>query len=166
NRYQEFVLEDRSAFIAMVCDHPVPSPFGNRDQIVCALLGHWIAWGRQVTHQPIAPDVARFQWPGPRDREPFERFFGGRVEFGAREDALLLRRDTLLHPLSEEAPELAPQFEAYAAALIRRMTPQTSVAEQVREAIADGLLAGTVSETAVAARLPVPVRTLHRPPVE
>src|SRR5262245_29494392 len=166
NRYQEFVLEDRGAEVAMVCHHPNPSPFGNRDHIVCALLGHWIAWGRQLTHQPISPAVARFQWLGPRDREPFERFFGGRVEFGVREDALLLRRETLLHPLPEEAPELATQFEAYAAALIRRMTPQTSVAEQVREAVADGLLAGTVSETAVAARLALTVRTLHRHLVE
>src|SRR5262245_44486699 len=166
NRYQEFVLEDRRAHVAMVCDHQDPSPFGNRNQIVCALLGHWITWGRQLTHQPIAPEVARFRWPGPRDSAPFERFFGSRVEFGVKEDALLLSREMLLYPLPEEAPELAAQFEAYTAALIRRMTPQTSVAEQVREAIAEGLLAGTVSETAVAARLALTVRTLHRHLVE
>src|SRR5262245_8585048 len=166
NRYQEFVLEDRGTHVAMVCNHPDPSPFGNRNQIVCALLGHWIAWGRQLTHQPIAPDVARFQWPGPQDRQPFERFFGGRVEFGVRQDALLLRREMLVYPLPEEAPELAGQFEAYAAALVRRMTPQTSVAEQVREVIGEGLLSGAVSETAVAARLALTVRTMHRHLVE
>jgi AraC-like DNA-binding protein len=166
NRYQEFVLEDRGERVAMVCNHPDPSPYGNRAQIVCVYLGHWIAWGRQLTHQPIAPDVARFRWAGPRDREPFERFFGGRLEFGVGEDALLLRRETLLYPLPEEAPEVAEQFEAYAAALIRRMLPETSVGERVREAIAEGLLAGSVSETAVAERLTLTVRTMHRHLVE
>src|SRR5262245_36929428 len=101
--------------------------------------------------------------PGIRNHRDVD---GGRVEFGVREDALLLRREMLLYPLPEEAPELAGQFEAYAAALVRRMTPQTSVAEQVRQAIAEGLLSGAVSETAVAARLALTVRTMHRHLVE
>ena len=127
NRHREFVLEERGDRVAMVCPHPDPSPYGAREQVVCALLGHWIAWGRQLTRTSFSVEKTRFRWSGPRDRTPFQRFFGGRVEFGADEDALFLRRDVLDLPLPERTPKFAEQFEAYAAALIRRMTTQSSL---------------------------------------
>ena len=162
NRYREFVLEDHGRQFAMRCPHPDPSPYGRREQVVCTLLGHWIAWGRELTRARIAVDEARFQWSGPRDREPFERFFEGRVRFGATEDALLLPSDALNLPLVESTPELGEQFEAYAAALVRRMGAQSSLVERVKEAIAEGLLAGSAREGAVAQRLALTVRTMHR----
>jgi AraC-like DNA-binding protein len=162
NRWSEFVIDHRGDRVALVCPHPDPSPYGPREQVVCAFLGHWIAWGRQLTRASIAVDEARFRWMGPKDRAPFQRFFGGRIEFGAGEDALVLRHDVLSLPLPEQTPELAEQFEAYAAALIRRMTPMTSLVERVREAMAEGLLTGSVRETAVAQRLAMTVRTMHR----
>lgn len=82
--------------------------------MVCTLLGHWIAWGRQLTRAAIAVDEVRFRWSGPRDREPLERFFGGPVRFGARQDVLLLRSEALKLPLVESTPELGARFEAYA----------------------------------------------------
>jgi AraC-like DNA-binding protein len=166
NRHNEFVLEQRANGVAMVCPHPDPSPYGAREQVVCAFLGHWIAWGRQLTQVPFPVDETHFRWLGPRDRTPFQRFFGGRVEFGADEDALFLRPDVLALPLPEQTPEVAEQFEAYAAALIRRMTPQSNVVERVREAIADGLLTGSGKESVVAQRLAMTVRTMHRQLVE
>jgi len=162
NRYTEFVLEERGPQVAMVCPHPDPSPYGRREQIVCTLLGHWITWGRQLSRAPIAVDEARFRWSGPRNPEPFERFFEGPVRFGARQDALLLRAEILDLPLIESTPELGSQFEAYAAALVRRMTSQSSLAERVREEIAEGFLAGSAREGAVAQRLAMTVRTMHR----
>jgi AraC-like DNA-binding protein len=166
NRYSEFLLEERSDGVAMVCPHPDPSPYGAREQVVCALLGHWIAWGRQLTRASFSVEEARFQWPGPRDSTPFHRFFGGPVTFGADEDALLLRREVLDLPLPERTPEFVEQFEAYATALIRRMTPQSSLVERVREAIAEGLLTGSVKEAAVAQQLAMTMRTMHRRLVE
>lgn len=162
NRYREFFLEERGNRVAMVCPHAGPLPFGPREQIVCAFLGHWIAWGRELTHVAFSVEETRFRWPGPRDRSPFQRFFGGRVEFGALEDALLLRHEVLSLPLPEQTPEFADQFEAYAAALVRRMTAQATLAERVHEAIAEGLLVGSIKEAAVAGRLAMTVRTLHR----
>jgi AraC-like DNA-binding protein len=162
NRYAEFVLEDRGRQATMTCPHPDPSPYGPREQIVCTLLGHWIAWGRQLTRAPIAVDEARFQWSGPRDRGPFERFFGGPVRFGAKQDVLLLPLATLDLPLVESTPEVQSEFEAYATALVRRMTPRSSLVERVKEAFAEGFLTGSATEVAVAQRLAMTVRTMHR----
>jgi AraC-like DNA-binding protein len=162
NRHTEFVLEDAGGQASMTCPHQDPSPYGRREQVVCTLLGHWITWGRQLTRTRIAVDEARFQWSGPRDREPFERFFDGPVRFGARQDVLLLRSDVLKLPLIESTPELGARFEAYAAALVGRMTSQPSVVERVSKEIAEGLLIGSAREGAVAQRLAMTVRTMHR----
>jgi AraC-like DNA-binding protein len=166
NRYGEFTLQDRGEVMAMVCAHPDPSPYGPREQVVCALLGHWIAWGRQLTRTSFPVEEARFRWGGPRNRAPFERFLGGRIAFGAREDAFLLPREVLRLPLPEHTPEFVEQFEAYATVLIRRMTPRADIVEQVREAIGEGLLTGSARESAVARRMAMTVRTMHRHLVE
>jgi AraC-like DNA-binding protein len=162
NRYREFELEERGSQFAMTCPHPDPSPYGPRGQVVCTLLGHWLAWGRQLTRARIAVDEARFRWPGPKNREPFERFFEGPVRFGAAEDVLLFSADVMSLPLVESTPELGQQFEAYTAALVRRMASQSGLAERVREEIAQGLLTGSAGEEAVARRLALSVRTMHR----
>jgi AraC-like DNA-binding protein len=162
NRYKEFFLEERGDRVAMVCPHPDPSPYGPREQIVCVFLGHWIAWGRQLTRASFPVDETRLRWSGPRERAPFERFFGGRIEYGADEDALLLRREILSLPLPEKAPEVAEQFEAYASALVRRMTTESSLVDQVPETLAEGLLTGSTKEAMVAQRLALTARTMHR----
>jgi AraC-like DNA-binding protein len=162
NRYTEFVLEDHGRQVSMTCPHPDPSPYGRREQVVCTLLGHWITWGRQLTHARISVEEASFRWSGPRDRRPFERFFEGPVRFGAKQDVLMLHSDVMKLPLVESTPELGALFEAYAAALVRRMMPQSSLVERVREEIAEGLLTGSAKEEAVAQRLAVTVRTMHR----
>ena len=162
NRYTEFTLEDHGSRVAMHCPHPDPSPYGSRAQVVCTLLGHWISWGRQLTNARIAVDEAHFQWRGPMDKEPFERFFDGPVKFGARRDMLLLCSDVLRLPLIESTPELGVQFEAFAAALVRRMAPQSNFVERVREEIAEGLLTGSSREEPVAQRLAMTARTMHR----
>jgi AraC-like DNA-binding protein len=162
NRHTEFVLENAGRQASMTCPHPDQSPYGRREQIVCTLLGHWIAWGRQLTRARIAVDEARFRWSGPRDREPFERFFEGPVRFGAKQDVLLLRSDVLMLPLVESTPELGAKFEAYAAALVGRMSPESNLVERVRGEIAEGFLIGSAMEAAVAERLAMTVRTMHR----
>ncbi|HEY2808570.1 MAG TPA: AraC family transcriptional regulator ligand-binding domain-containing protein [Steroidobacteraceae bacterium] len=161
NRYSEFFLEERANRVAMVCPHADPSPYGRREQVVCTFLGHWIAWGRELTQTSFAVD-ARFRWSEVRDPAPFQRFFGGQVEFGADEDVVLLSPDVAALRLIEPTPEFVEQFESYAAALIRRMQPPASFLERVREAIAEGLLTGGASEGAVARSFAMTVRTMHR----
>jgi AraC-like DNA-binding protein len=162
NQFQEFVLEDRGDQVALVCTHPDPSPFPRREQIVFAYLGHWITWGRQLTAYPIAVREARFRWHGPHDPSIFERFFGGLVQFGAEEDALVLSRDALELALPESAPELVQKFEKYAAAIIQKMQPEPSFAASVRNALAEGILTGHVKQPDIAHQLSMTVRTLNR----
>ena len=162
NKYSEFVLEERGSHTAMLSPHPDPSPYGPREQIVCTLLGHWISWGRQLTHQALSIREARFRWLGPSNREPFEHFFQAPVVFGATEDLLILDSDTLAIPMLESTPELSVQFEAYASTLIRRLAPQNDFVERVREAVAEGLLNGASQKEDIAKRLAITVRTMHR----
>lgn len=161
NRYSEFFLEERADRMAMVCPHADPSPYGPREQVVCVFLGHWIAWGRELTRTSFGVD-ARFRWSTVRDREPFEQFFGGQLEFGADEDVLLLPPEVFALRLADPAPDFVEQFETYAAALIRRMRPQSSLVERVREVISEGLLTGAAKEAQVAHSLGMTVRTMHR----
>lgn len=165
NRFPEFRIEDRSSGAAIVCPHPDPSPYGRREQVVCAFLGHWIAWGRELTGVPFAVQEARFRWRGPGNVRPFERFFGGRLSFGMAEDALLLGEDVLSLPLPECAPEVAEQLEHYAVALIDCMKAgqeDLRFIDRARRALADALVAGDATEKGVARRLAVTPRTLRR----
>ena len=84
------------------------------------------------------------------------------MRFGAKQDMLLLPLVTLDLPLVESTPELESEFEAYATALVRRMTPRSGLVERVKDAIAEGFLTGAATEAAVAQRLVMTVRTMHR----
>jgi AraC-like DNA-binding protein len=162
NGFQEFILEDRGDDVALVCPHPDPSPHPRREQVVFAYLGHWITWGRQLTSHPIAVKQAKFKWHGPQDPSRFERFFSGPVEFGAAEDSLLLDRSIFELPLPESAPELVPQFEKYAAAIIQKMQSRPNFVGGVRDSLSEGILNGHARQEDVARQLGITVRTLNR----
>ena len=162
NRFQEFVLEDRGDQIALVSPHPDPSPYLRREQVVLVTLGHWITWGRQLTSHPIPVTEARFRWQGPSDASLVKRFFGGAIQFGFSEDALLLDRKLLELPLPESTPELVVKFEKYAASIIQKMQPEPSFACAVREMLEEGILSGRAKQSDVARRLGITVRTLNR----
>ncbi len=162
NRFGEFVVEDREEEVALVSPHPDPSPYPRREQVVFVHLGHWIAWGRHLTAHPIPVREARFRWHGPRDPSPFERFFGGPVRFGAREDALLLDRSVFRLALPENAPELVQKFEKYAAAIIQKMQAEPDFADSVRTALSEGILSGHARQRDIARQLGIAVRTLNR----
>ena len=161
-RYTEMKLSSRGDDVAVICRHPSPSPFGRHEQEVCFFLGQWLTWGRTLAGDEIAPKQVRMMWRGPSDPAPFEAFFRSPIEFGAVEDSLVFRGNVLEAPLPECAPELTEMFEAYAGALIKQMAPELSFIERVQEALAEGLLTEATSETAVAQRMGITVRTLHR----
>ena len=66
------------------------------------------------------------------------------------DDALTFRRSVLDLPLPEHTPELAEMFGSYAAALVRRLKPESSFVDRVREALVEGLLSDAANEAAVA----------------
>ena len=161
-RYTRFVLHDHGGRVALSCEHPHPSPFARREQEVAFFLGQWLTWGRTLVGDAVVADAVRMRWQGPADTAPWLAFFGCPVRFGAGDDALIFRRDVLDLPLPEHTPELAEMFGSYAAALVRHLKPETAFVDRVREALVEGLLCDAANEAAVAARLGITVRTLHR----
>ena len=162
NGYAEFVL--RRCRGAGLHDVPASGPVSVRPTRTGRLHASWSLDYVGPTADPSAycrrrSAVSMVRAPGP---QPFERFFDGPVRFGARQDVILLRSDVLKLPLVESTPELGAEFEAYAAALVGRMTSQPSLVERVRKEIAEGLLIGSANEGAVAQRLAMTVRTMHR----
>lgn len=162
NVYEEFTLEELGENLAMICHHPDPSPFGPREHVVIWLLCHWLTWGRQLSGHPMPVISANFQWSGPRNAEPFERFFGGDAVFGQTRDALIFPKTYLELPFRDSTPELGAVFEAYAAAAVSKLSASDDVLHQVETAILEGLLTGKSAESDIAARLGVTSRTLHR----
>jgi len=160
--YTRLHLATRDDQVVVVCDHPKPSPFGRHEQEVCFFLGQWVTWGRALIGETVAADSVRMRWRGTDDAAPFEAFFRCPVRFGADEDAIAFHRSICDMPLPETAPELATMFEDYAATLIRRMGPETSFLERVRQALARGLVTGETGEEEIARRLGVSRRTLRR----
>jgi len=79
---------------------------------------------------------------------------------GVGEDALIFDRRTLALP--ERTPELTETFEAYAAAMIRHMTPQATFEDQVRVALVKSLLGGGGQEDEIAGKLGLSKRTMRR----
>ena len=84
------------------------------------------------------------------------------MRFDADDDALVLSRRICDMPLPEQTPELTEMFETYAEAMIRRMGPERTFVDGVREALSEGLLTGASSEDDVAEQMGVTRRTLRR----
>jgi len=161
-RYTSITLEPVDGGTRLICDHPEPSPFGCREQEVCFFLGQWVTWGRELIGSDVAADSVRMRWRGPADAEPIEHFFGGHVVFGVEEDALVLGSELVERPLPQRTPELTGIFEDYAAAIIRKLSPDPSLPEQVRAILAESIPSGAGHEGEVAARLGITCRTLRR----
>jgi AraC-like DNA-binding protein len=155
-------LDINDTTITVFCDHPDPSPFGNREQEVCFFLGQWLIWGRNLVGDHVTAQEVRMRWQTPGNSATIEAFFGCPIRFGANEDALVLHRSVFDLPLPEHTPELTEMFGSYAAVLIRSMTPETTFIDEVREALSEGFLTEATSEEAIARRLRITVRTLHR----
>ncbi len=161
-RYTRLVLVEKGDALVAICDHPSPSPFGRREQEVCFFLGQWLTWGRKLVGDAVTPDEVRMRWSGPRDAAPLDAFFRCPVRFGAPDDALVFSSAVSGLRLPEQTPELGEMFKSYAAAMIRRISAQPPFVDLVRETLSEGLLAGTSSEAAIAKRLGITARTLHR----
>ena len=162
NTYPEFRLSERDGMVAMVCEHPLVSPYGNRPQAVMAMMGHWVTWGRELTGVNFPLAKAQLRWSGPRERLPFETFAHVPIEFGAKEDAFYFASDTMELRLRESTVELAAELETMAAALIKKLSPRSQLLEEVEVAICEEILMGNARIEDVARRLAVTPRTLHR----
>lgn len=161
-RYSRLDVEPCEKGVRLTCEHPAPGPFGHRGQEVCFFLGQWITWARGLVGPGVVAEEVRMRWNGPKDPAPVRAFFGGPVNFLASEDSLVFPTALARTPLPDCTPELTQVFEAYAEALIDTVRSERSFADQVRDALAEGLLSGASSELETAQRLGLTQRTLRR----
>jgi AraC-like DNA-binding protein len=161
-RYTRMHVGNSGHEVIAVCDHPRPSPFGRHEQEVSFFLGQWLTWGRALIGETFAAAGVRMRWEGPSDTGPFDAFFRCPVRFSADADAVAFDRRICEMRLPDATPELAAMFEEYAATMIRRMGPETTFVERVREALSHGLLSGSTGEEEIARQLGVTRRTLRR----
>jgi AraC-like DNA-binding protein len=161
-RYTRIEIEEAEHTVRFICEHPDPSPFGNREQEICFFLGQWLTWGRCLIGDSVIADAVEMRWKGPAHRSPFATFFGCSVKFDGDRDLISFSRQVLDFRLPGNTPELRDMFDCYAAAMISHISPEKNFVDQVCDALSEGFLCGESDQTSVAKRLGVTVRTLHR----
>jgi len=105
----------------------------------------------------------RFEFPAPVATEEFERVFRCRVEFGQRENCLLVPADVMNEPLIHHCPAVTIALQAAADAAIARIQ-HPSVAGEVRSRILSRMRTrrNDASVEGIAAEMHVSPRTLQR----
>jgi AraC-like DNA-binding protein len=107
------------------------------------------------------PAEVRFAHRAPRDTREHQRFFAAPLRFATGENALVLPAALLHLPCRRTDPSLLSLLAQYAADRLGGPRMAT-FADRARAALSEELQAGNVTAQALAARLAVSVRTLHR----
>jgi AraC-like DNA-binding protein len=124
-------------------------------------IANYVQLARAWTGVRFVPREVRFQHPRPRDTRELDRFFGCKLRFGQRDNALVLSRDALATPFTTSEPELGAYLESAATARLAQL-PAPSLIDEVRTAIGDELRRGDVDIERVARRVGVTPRSLQR----
>jgi AraC-like DNA-binding protein len=160
-RDPEFVIESREVNTAIVFPEPAAA-IGPCEQVVLGRMSKWLAWGRQLCRQELAPCEVSFKWSGPRDKKSLEEFFKCRMRFGQGEDSLLFDSESFATVFRDHTVEMSQELEQYAVALVEKLKSGDGFITTVRVAIEDSIAGGTDSEAEIASRLALTTRTLHR----
>ncbi|HET7502364.1 MAG TPA: AraC family transcriptional regulator ligand-binding domain-containing protein [Kofleriaceae bacterium] len=124
-------------------------------------IANYLHLARAWTGARIVPREVRFQHARPRNTRELERFFGARLRFDQRDNALVLERDVLGLPFTTSEPALGAYLEASASARLETL-PAPSLVDEVRAAIDDELRGGDVDIERVARKVGVTPRSLQR----
>jgi AraC-like DNA-binding protein len=124
-------------------------------------IANYVHLSRAWSGVRIVPREVRFQHARPRDTHELERFFGCKLRFEQRDNALVLPREVLDLPLATSEPELGAYLESAAAARLEQL-PAPRLIDEVRGAIGDELRTGDVDIERVARRIGVTPRSLQR----
>ncbi|TMQ08315.1 MAG: helix-turn-helix domain-containing protein, partial [Deltaproteobacteria bacterium] len=124
-------------------------------------IANYVQLARTWTGKHFLPREVRFQHPRPRSTRELERFFGCKLRFDQRDNALVLPRDALGVPLTTSEPELGAYLESAATARLAQL-PAPRLIDEVRAAIGDELRNGDVDIERVARRVGTTPRSLQR----
>jgi len=150
-----------SAATATVIDAPDPDQAMWSRAIAELSIANYVQLARTWTGKPFVPREVRFQHARPGDTRELDRFFGCKLRFGQRDNALVMSREALETPFTTSEPELGAYLESAAAARLAQL-PAPSLLDEVRAAIGDELRRGDVDIERVARRVGVTPRSLQR----
>jgi AraC-like DNA-binding protein len=165
-RYQRLIHETSEVRLAKSGDRAVlshrlaggmPAPRQTAELLIAA----WVRAGRAAACTKWSPAEVRFAHRAPRDSREHERFFGAPLRFGTGENALVLPAGLLDLPCRGTDPSLLSLLDRYAADRLDGPRAAT-FADRARAALSEEMQTGYVTAHALAARLAVSVRTLHR----
>jgi len=115
---------------------------------------------RMLLGEAWKPRAIRFTHQAPAKLDRHRRFFRAPIEFGAEIDGLVCAARDLEAPVAAADPTMARHVQRYLDSIIER--PDATLSEKVREMVAALLPSGGCSIDAVADRLGVDRRTVHR----
>jgi AraC-like DNA-binding protein len=125
------------------------------------IVANYVHLARTWTGARIVPREVRFQHARPADTRELERFFGCKLRFEQRDNAVVLAREVMALPFTTSEPVLVTYLESAAAARLEQL-PAPSLVDEVRGAIGDELRDGEVDIERIARRVGVPPRSLQR----
>lgn len=137
-----------------------------RQHLIDNVLGSWIRYARWLTgHTALAPEQVWLEHDAPAQpaiRDEYQRVFQCPVHFQQPYSALIGPPALLQHPLKQPDPLLLSTLEAHAAQQLNELGVTTRLSERVRQCIEDSLGPELPRKAAVAKKLGMNVRTLHR----
>jgi AraC-like DNA-binding protein len=124
-------------------------------------IANYVHLARTWTGRRLVPREVRFQHARPHDTRELDRFFGCKLRFDQRDNALVMSREMLDLPFTTSEPELGAYLESAATTRLTQL-PAPSLLDEVRAAITDELCRGDVDIDRIARRVGVPPRSLQR----
>lgn len=155
-------LESDQAQIRWHCRYP-DQPV--RRHLIDNVLSSWFCYARWLTgNDNLAPTEVLLEHPEPPAEQiaEYERVFDCPVRFGQPHSALAGPPELLMLPIRQPDPLLLSTLEAHAITQLAQLGIETSLSQRVRQCIKDAIGHTLPRKEAVAERLGMNIRTLHR----
>ena len=117
---------------------------------------------RLAYNKEFKPEAICLTHVAPSDTSLHRKLFQSPIQFGHVVNRLVFSRDVLNAPLPQSDPELADTLEHHAQRLLRRLTVEDDIVEDVREVLRSRLRDGNVSVEVIAKALAMSSRNLQR----
>lgn len=154
----QLLCHDGDGVHAVRLDFPAEDPFA----LVQLQLAMSLMLQRRVLPDVPCVEAIWFHEPRPDNTQVYEDYFQLPVRFGAPFNGLVSERSWWDEPLPEADATRCARVQWRADTLLRALPRLDRTSERVMEAVRDALPAGDVRAQAIAKRLSLSPRTLHR----
>lgn len=125
-------------------------------------LASYVVSGRMLTQAPLLPRAVRFRHSRPRDASAHHSLFGIPASFDHAASEIEFDRAVLELPIKHNDPVIAGVMERYAEEWLSRLSPRTSLLDQVRHHVYSELGSGVPSASLIAKRMHMSERSFSR----